>query len=121
MGVASWFYDNRVPAQVQGELAIHPNGFHQCSTKLTSQKAAWGTHGAILRPIIPGIPNTDPNRSPHEVGEQAENCNKVPMKYTLNRMDITNSYYYLPPGLEIETAKQIQRGAAAPLTIKKQE
>ena len=115
----TWFYDNRVPERVDGKTAIHPNGFHQCSTRLTDQKSAWGTHGRKLRSFVPLLPNTDPNRSPHEVGEPAENCGKVPMQFTLNRMNMINNYYYLPPGLETETASQIYQGAASPLTIRK--
>ena len=33
--LSSWFYDNRVPDKIDKNVAIHPNGFHQCSTKLT--------------------------------------------------------------------------------------
>jgi len=114
----SWFYDNRMPTEVSHNVSIHPNGFHQCSTKLTSQKAAWGTHGVKTRDFVPGIPNTDPNRAPHEVGEEAEGCKTVSMTSSLNRLDITNNYYYLPPGLEIETAKEIYQGASNPLAVK---
>ena len=30
---------------MNNEVPIHPNGFHQCNTKLTTQKASLGTHG----------------------------------------------------------------------------
>jgi hypothetical protein len=72
--LASWFYDNRIPTEVANNVAIHPNGFHQCSTKLTSQKSGWGTHGVKLRDYDPKMPNTDPNRAPHVVGKRAEGC-----------------------------------------------
>ena len=72
----------------------------------------------MLRVFVPKIPNTDPNRAPHEVVEEAEGCDTVAMTGSLNRLDITNNYYYLPPGLEIETAQQIYQGASTPLTIK---
>jgi len=111
-----WFYDNRVPENISdGGVAIHPNGFHQCSTKLTEQKSAWGTHGVKTKAFLPGLPNTDPNRAPHEVGENTpEGCGTA-MKYTLNKLDLTNSYYYLPPGLEVDIAEQIYLADLNPL------
>ena len=81
------------------------------------ENAIWGTHGVKLRDYVPGIPNTDPNCAPHEVREEAEGYGTVTMTSSLNRLDNTNNYYYLPPGLEIETAKQIYQGASTPLTI----
>jgi len=117
--LSSWFYDNRVPDKIDENVAIHPNGFHQCSTKLTPQKAAWGTHGMKLKDSVPEIPNTDPNRAPHEVGEEAEGCNTVAMTSSLNKLDITQNYYYLPPGLELGTAEIIYQGATNPLFIKR--
>jgi len=118
IALSSWFYDNRVPAEIDENVAIHPNGFHQCSTKLTQQKAAWGTHGMTVKDSVSEIPNTDPNRAPHEVGEEPEGCNTLSMKSSLNKLDITQNYYYLPPGLEVATAGIIYQGAADPLVVK---
>ena len=72
-----------------------------------------------MKDFVPAIPNTDPNRAPHEVGEEPEGCNTVSMKSSLNKLDITQNYYYLPPGLEVPTAAIIYKGAAEPLVIKK--
>ena len=52
---------------------------------------------------IPGLPNTDPNRYPPG---------------SLNRLNITNSYYYLSPGLELVTAKQIYAESTNPRIVK---
>jgi len=115
----SWFYDNRVPSEIiEDGLAVHPNNFHQCSTKLTMQKAAWGTHGIKTKDHIPHLPNTDPNIAKPK-GSPCDGCSAAGGTETLNNLDITNNYYYLPPGLEVETAKQIYQAATKPLTIKK--
>jgi len=117
MVMESWFYDNRVPEEIKikSGLAIHPNNFHQCSTKLTSQKAAWGTHGVKLKSFVPGIPNTDPNRVNIHT---PVTCHNPGLDDSVNKLGITNNYYYLPPGLDTETAKQIYQGATTPLTVR---
>jgi len=113
----AWFYDNEVPETIENEVSIHPNGFHQCSTKITEQKAAWGTHGYKVKDQY-SLPNSDPNRAPHEVGGNTpQNC-FIEMDQTLNRFDFHNNYYYLPPGLEISTAEQIYQDDTNPLAVK---
>lgn len=119
----SWFYDNRVPESVDDDgVAIHPDGvrnWHQCSTQLTDQKAAWGTHGLKLKTGLPGIPNTDPNR--HILFDESfpQDCDPVePIEPWIYHFTMTNNYYYLEPGLDVDTAETLHLGAQTPLSVK---
>jgi len=119
----SWFYDNRVPTSIDDKgVAIHPDGlrsFHQCSTMLTDQKAAWGTHGLKLKTGLPGIPNTDLNR--HIMFDETfpQDCDPVePVEPWIYHFAMTNNYYYLQPGLEVDAAENLHLAAKNPLTVR---
>jgi len=118
----NWFYDNREPTRVENGVAIHPFGlreFYQCSSKLTEQKASWGTHGFRLKPGLPGMPNTDPNRNfLFDEETTPSDCQAVePIEPWLYHFTMTNNYYYLPPGVDVATAETLHQEAITPLSV----